>query len=79
MFSRKTGLAFYFIGYNLMYVDVDKYAGVIGAVTGLYVSSAPELALLDGDQNALAQVVESGYSTMSDWFFQMVFVATALR
>ncbi len=66
------GLAFYFIGYNLMYVDVDKYA-----VTGLYVSSAPELALLDGDQNALAQVVESGYSTMSDWFFQMVFVATA--
>ena len=77
MFSRKTGLAFYFIGYNLMYVDVDKYAGVIGAVTGLYVSSAPELALLDGDQNALAQVVESGYSTMSDWFFQMVFVATA--
>ena len=71
------GLAFYFIGYNLMYVDVDKYAGVIGAVTGLYVSSAPELALLDGDQNALAQVVESGYSTMSDWFFQMVFVATA--
>ena len=71
------GLAFYFIGYNLMYVDVDEYAGVIGAVTGLYVSSAPELALLDGDQNALAQVVESGYSTMSDWFFQMVFVATA--
>ena len=71
------GLAFYFLGYNLMYVDVDKYAGVIGSVTGLYVSSATEVALLDGDENALAHVVDSGYSTMSDWFFQMVFVATA--
>ncbi len=68
------GLAFYFIGYNLMYVDVS---GWIGTVTLLYGPSADEVALLDGDEGAVAAVVSNGYSVMSDWFFQMVFVATA--
>ena len=68
------GLAYYFIGYNLMYVDVS---GWIGSFTFLYGPSADELALLDGQEDAKAAVVENGYSTMSDWFFQMVFVATA--
>ena len=68
------GLAFYFIGYNLMYVDVS---GWIGTVTLLYGPSADELAMLDGDEGAAAAVVSNGYSVMSDWFFQMVFVATA--
>ena len=71
------GLGFYFLGYNLMYIDVDKAAGVIGTVAGPYVSSAAEVGLVDGDASGLKEVVESGYSTMSDWFFQMVFVATA--
>ena len=68
------GLAYYFLGYNLMYVDVT---GWIGSFQFLYGPSADELALLDGQEEAKAAVVESGYSVMSDWFFQMVFVATA--
>ena len=67
------GLAFYFIGYNLMYVDVGQFAGSLKL---LYGSSAAELALLAEAPDAEPAVVETGYSTMSDWFFQMVFVAT---
>ena len=68
------GLAYYFIGYNLMYVDVGSW---IGSVTFLYGPSADELALLSDQTEALAAVIANGYATMSDWFFQMVFVATA--
>ena len=66
------GLAFFFIGYNLMYTDVWH---VIGSFQLLYGSSDAELALLDGTGEA-AEVVGNNYSVMSDWFFQMVFVAT---
>ncbi len=69
------GLAFFVIGYNLMYVDI--VGGFIGSFNLLYRSSPDEIALLGGDTAATAAVIESGYSTMSDWFFQMVFVATA--
>ena len=68
------GLAYYALGYNLMYVDVS---GWIGSFQFFYGPSADELALLEGQEEAKAAVVESGYSVMSDWFFQMVFVATA--
>ena len=68
------GLAYFAIGYNLMYVDVGS---VIGSFQLFYSSSAAEVALLDGAADALADVVSNGYSVMSDWFFQMVFVATA--
>ena len=68
------GLAYYVIGYNLMYVDVN---GWIGSFTLFYGPSDDELALLSGREEAKAAVVENGYSVMSDWFFQMVFVATA--
>ena len=68
------GLAYYVVGYNLMYVDVN---GWIGSFTLFYGPSADELALLSGQEEAKAAVVENGYSVMSDWFFQMVFVATA--
>ena len=67
------GLAYYFIGYNLMYVDVGS---VIGSFKFLYGPSGDEIALLGGQEAAKAAVVKNGYSTMSDWFFQMVFVAT---
>ena len=75
------GLAYYVIGYNLMYVDVT---GWIGSFSFFYGPSAEELALLSLGDDATAEetaaataaVAESGYSTMSDWFFQMVFVAT---
>ncbi len=67
------GLAFFFIGYNLMYVDVGDF---VGSFKLMYGASSDELALLDGDTEALPAVIDQGYSTMSDWFFQMVFVAT---
>ena len=68
------GIAYYVIGYNLMYVDVQ---GWIGSFLFLYGPSADEIALLEGNAEAQASVIENGYSVMSGWFFQMVFVATA--
>ncbi len=68
------GIAYYLIGYNIMYVGVGD---VIGSFRFFYESSAAEVALLGGDEGALGAVVENGYSVMSDWFFQMVFVAAA--
>ena len=69
------GLAYFFIGYNLMYVEVGD---VIGSFTFLYGPTDAEIALVGGDAAAEAAVLEgSSYATMSDWFFQMVFVATA--
>ena len=74
------GLAYFFIGYNLMYGDI--IGGIIGTPGFMYLPSSAEVALLDaGDAEAAAAaalVLEEGsYSVMSDWFFQMVFVATA--
>ena len=70
------GLSFFFIGYNLMYVDVDRFWGVIGSFQVLYGPSAAEIELVGEGAEAVGRVVEQGYSTMSGWFFQMVFVAT---
>ena len=67
------GLAYYVIGYNLMYVDVGS---VIGSLSFFYGPSGAEVALVSGDESAAGAVAENGYSVMSDWFFQMVFVAT---
>ena len=67
------GLAYYIVGYSLMYTDVGS---VIGSFSLFYRPSTEELALLDGTGDASA-VIGNGYSVMSDWFFQMVFVATA--
>ena len=71
------GLLFYLVGYNLMYVDVS---GFLGSFSLLYNPAEAELALVNADEPSeelVAAVTESGYSSMSDWFFQMVFVATA--
>ncbi len=69
------GLTFYLIGYNLMYVGVPE-GGWAGSLGPFYGTSPDEIALLQGREEALDAVVANGYSTMSDWFFQMVFVAT---
>ncbi len=70
------GLAYFIIGYNFMYGDI--VGGFIGSFDLLYGPSAAEIALLDGEEGAVDVVLaDSSYSTMSDWFFQMVFVATA--
>ena len=67
------GLTYYIVGYGLMYTDVG---GIIGALDWFYGPSAEEAALLSGDASAAAAVVDNGYAVTSDWFFQMVFVAT---
>ena len=68
------GLAFYMVGYNIMYLDVGA---LIGKFSLLFGPTAAELALVAGQIEAAPSVVANGYSSMSDWFFQMVFVATA--
>ncbi len=67
------GLAYYFIGYNLMYTDVVNFIGSFKFLNG---PSVAEIALVAGEEVAISDVTKNGYSTMSDWFFQMVFVAT---
>ncbi len=71
------GLLYYLLGYSLMYTDVSGY---IGSFSLFYNSSEAELALLNAEEATaehIAAVSGAGYSVMSDWFFQMVFVATA--
>ena len=55
------GLMYYLVGYNLMYDGVD--GGYIGSFSIFDRSSDVDL--------------ETGYAAASDWYFQMVFVATA--
>ena len=78
------GLAFFFVGYSLMYGN--SVGGVIGSLEIAHGASDAEIALLDavddGDAAAIASATdaltgEADYSSTSDWFFQMVFVATA--
>ena len=79
------GLAYFIVGYNLMYVDVGD---LIGTFDFLYGPSGDEKALLDASDDGVAGATanlldnlranDGGiYAVMSDWFFQMVFVATA--
>ena len=71
------GIMYYVIGYNLMYVDVSGYFGSFGL---FYNAGDAETALINADEatpEMVDAVVGNGYSVMSDWFFQMVFVATA--
>ena len=67
------GIAYYVIGYNLMYVDVGSFIGSLSFFRG---PSPDELALLAGTEGARDAVAATDYAVMSDWFFQMVFVAT---
>ncbi|MHA7884835.1 ammonium transporter, partial [Nitratireductor rhodophyticola] len=55
------GIMYWVVGYSLMYVDVSSYIGTF----------APYSWPAAGTAN------EGDYSVASDWFFQMVFVATA--
>ena len=71
------GIMFYVIGYHLMYTDVGAF---MGSLNLLYNPAEAELALINAEE-ATPELVEAaiagGYASMSDWFFQMVFVATA--
>ena len=59
------------IGYNLMYIN-DSWSGVV-----------PDLGLLIGEENSADAVLAGGddapyYSSRSDFYFQVVFVATGM-
>ena len=60
-----SGFMFYLVGYNLMYSGVD--GGFMGSFS---IWGADDAAAAGGD-------FSGGYASSSDWFFQMVFVATA--
>ncbi len=60
------GLMYFLIGYNLMYTNVSGW-GLVGT---LGVWSPDDTLALDGD-------FSGNYASSADWFFQMVFVATA--
>ena len=63
-------IMYLFIGYYIMYIGASE-----GAVL-------PSLGFLIGEENAVGDVLASGgdtyYSARSDYFFQVVFVATAM-
>ena len=62
------GIMYFLVGYNLMYDGVD--GGFLGSLSWW---SADDTAALEGTDFGDG----AGYSATSDWFFQMVFVATA--
>ncbi|MCY3575734.1 MAG: ammonium transporter [bacterium] len=79
------GLAYFIVGYNLMYTGVGD---LWGSFEFLYGPSGDEKSLLDASGDAVAGATATlldnlnasespFYAKMSDWFFQMVFVATA--
>ncbi len=57
------GVAYYLIGYNLMYAGVD--GGYFGS-----------LSIWSSGIGSDSDLIGQDYSPASDWFFQMVFVAT---
>ncbi len=68
------GLSFFFVGYNLMYVDVG---GIVGTLQFLHGPLDAEIAVLDGATDRIGEIVTQRHATMSEWLFQMLFVATA--
>lgn len=68
-------ITYYIIGYDLMYTDVTQFIGRPFTTGFGHGPSAAEVALIT-DGTSSAEVVSNDYATMSDWFFQMVFVAT---
>lgn len=74
-------ITYYLIGYDLMYKDVNWVIGVPDFLAFGETPSPAETAMLNLAEGADAtaatsEVVNQGYSGMSNWFFQMVFVAT---
>ena len=63
------GLTFYLVGYHIMFAGIED-AGFLG-----YGSTELEKALLAGDTSQ-GPVTAHGHSSMSHWFFQMVFVGS---
>ncbi|HBT38189.1 MAG TPA: ammonium transporter, partial [Hyphomonas sp.] len=58
------GLMFWVVGYNMAY-PAESIGGLLGTTPGPW------------DGGDLSVESDAGYAPASDWFFQMVFVATA--
>ena len=69
-------LTFYLVGYNIMFTGVEE-GGWFGSLDLLHGPTLAERALTGGDPSAAGAVVQAGHATMSDWLFQMVFMASA--
>ena len=69
-------LTFYLVGYNIMFTGVEA-DGWFGSLDLIHGSTAAERALLGGDLSAAAAVTSTGHAAMSEWLFQMVFMASA--
>ena len=59
------GIMYWAVGYNLMYMDVSGFIG----------TPMPWSASDPIDENGVFSGDAAGYAAVSDWFFQMVFVA----
>ena len=73
------GLTYYLVGYNIMFTGVEE-GGWFGSLVPFYGTSEAERALLSGEGaigDASARVLERGHAAMSEWFFQMVFLASS--
>ncbi len=64
------GIMYFLVGYNLMYDGVD--GGYLGSFS---LWGPDDSSALDGDGNFIGEA--GTYAASSDWFFQLVFVATA--
>jgi Amt family ammonium transporter len=72
------GLMYYLIGYSFMYGGANGFFGGFGAIPYNTGAGGLESAVtILGGEGSNAEFTDVGYSQMSDWFFQMVFVATA--
>lgn len=73
------GPLFYLVGYNIMYGDLASH-GLWGSFTLFFNPTSSEIALINAKEGleplTTAVLAESTHASMSDWFFQMVFVAT---
>ena len=68
------GLSYFVVGYNLMYLDVGD---IVGRFQLLHGPTGAEAALFDGTTGRVDEITANGHASMSVWFFQMLFVATA--
>ena len=69
-------LTFYLVGYNIMFTGVEA-GGWFGSLDLLHGPTIDERALLGGDPSAATAVLNTGHAAMSEWLFQMVFMASA--
>lgn len=66
------GIMVYLVGYHMIYPVTDADGNGIWIIQN--VLAMPDFLWSTGDREALA---DAGYAPASDWYFQMVFVATA--